>query len=438
MSKVNKIYTWAIDNPIKTIIITGLFVRLLLSLLYQHITIYPDSYDYVSLAERLCSFNLSGYEGERSPGYPLLICLSGFSNIFLAILQSCIGICTLILSYKTLVIAGMKEKLSLVIALILSCYLPAIFFEIAILTETLTLFIISLIFYLFIKTIKEGVYTISVIVWLSLLCGYLVLIKPFYIFLPFLLVLILLCTKNQIKSIWVKYMILFIIPLFAFMGWSYLNKVNTGYFVSSTYYGFNLAQNCVNFAENTTPEFMEFGDTYAKHRDNRISDKERAMVIWDAYPELEEKTGLSLPDLSNKLYNYSIATIKLNPGAYLKQVFISWRDFWKTSLYWEPYNFGVSQASQFVLYVCYAERVLLEIIKILFILLIPFNIILSFRKRNITPQFTISLVILVASILQAFATYGTNSRFSFPFETLMVLSVALNFMEYVKYKRKAA
>lgn len=435
---VSKIWTWANKNPIKTIIITGLLIRLLVSLLYQHITLYPDSLDYISLAERLSNLNLNGYGGERSPGYPLLICLTGFSDILMVITQSLIGICTLIIIYKTIIATGIKENTSLLITLLLSCYLPTVFFEVTLLTETVTLFVISLIFFLFFKLAKDKEYPFSTFLWLALFCGYLILIKPFYIFLPFLLTTILLCQKKTIKIIWKKCTIFFLISSFAFLGWSYVNKVNTGYFVSSTYYGFNLAQNCVSFAEKTTPEYKEIGEIYAKYRDNRVSDKEIAMTIWDAYPKLTEKTGLSLPDLSKRLYDYSIVTIKMNPVAYIKQVFVSWCDFWKTSLYWNPNNFGVPQASQIILYICYVERILFQLVKILFVLLIPFNIIFCIRKRKITRQLTISLVVLTASILQAFATYGTNSRYSFPFEMLIIISVALNYVQYLAYKRKTA
>lgn len=381
---------------------------------------------------------MDGYGGERSPGYPLLICLTGFSGILMAITQSLIGLCTLILVYKIMIVTGIKKNLSLLVTLILSCYLPTVFFEMALLTETITLFVISLIVFLFFKLTKYKEYSISAFLWLTLLCGYLILIKPFYIFLPFLLTIILLCSKYKINTIWLKCILLIFIPSFAFLGWSYVNKVNTGHFVSSTYYGFNLAQNCLVFAEKTTPEYKEIGEIYAKYRDNRISDKEIAMAIWEAYPELSEKTGLAFPQLSKRLYDYSIATIKMNPTAYLKQVFFSWCNFWKTSLYWEQYSFGVPQASQVILYICYAERVLLQLVKIFFILFIPFNIIYCIRKRKITPQLTISFVVLTASILQAFATYGTNSRYSFPFEMLIVISVVLNYMQYLGYKRKTA
>lgn len=415
------------NNPAKTIVLSGTFLRLIVVLLYQHITLYPDSEGYFSLAERLMHFDLAGYEGERSPGYPLLLVMGGLSEIVAVILQMVLGVCTFVVAYKTMLLLEIKKNIALAFVLILNLYIPIIFFELAVLTEAFTLFMISLIFYFFFRKFSNEKYKV---IWLTLLCSYLVLIKPFYIFLPFLLLI-----GMELKKRSAKYTLIFIAPLLIFLGWSYVNKVNTGYFVSTTFYGFNMAQNCVSFAEKTTPEYREIGETYAKYRDNRTTDKEEAMVIWEAYPELRKKTGLSFPDLSKKLYDYSIATIKENPASYLKQVFVSWRDFWKTSSYWEPQNSGVQQMSKPLLYIAYIERVLLQLVKIIFVLLIPYNIAMGIRRKRIDPSLIISIVVLCTSILQAFVTYGTNSRFSYPFEILILISVLLNWIQYRRTHR---
>ncbi|MBK5720227.1 glycosyltransferase family 39 protein [Dysgonomonas sp. Marseille-P4677] len=437
MKQSSKIWIWCNDNPIKTIIIIGVFIRIIIAILYGHITLYPDSKDYINLAERLLNFDLAGYQGERPPGYPLFLSINGISNIITVLLQSAMGVCTLIFAYKTLILGGAKRQLALTITLILACYLPSIFFEFAILTESLTLLIITLIFYIFFGIIQNDKSETKHYIWLALLCGYLVMIKMFYIYLACLLFMILIFHNHKsIKTIISKYLLVIIIPISIFLGWSYVNKINTGYFTSSTFYGFNIAQNCVWFSENTTPEYQEIGDIYASYRYDDPKEKEVAMTIWEAYPELVAKTDLSFPDLSKKLYDYSIATIKKNPIKYLEQVSISWRDFWKTSLYWEAYSFSVPQASNVILYICYMERVLLQLVKMIFVLLIPYNIFIAFRRKVIAPPMIITIVVFAASILQAFATYGTNSRFSYPFEILMITSVIINILEYTRYRSK--
>ncbi|MFC4673005.1 hypothetical protein [Dysgonomonas termitidis] len=440
MEQTTKIWLWCINNPVKAIIIAAVSVRLLIAILYGHITLYPDSKDYQALAGRILNFNLAGYEGGRPPGYPLLLCLSGLSGLITVILQLIMGVFALVIAYKTLLLLNVEKRIALVVTLFGTIYLPSVFFEFAILTETFTLLVVTLIFYIFFGIIKDKDSKPESYLWLSLLCGYLVLIKMFYIYLAILLFIILGLHCRSLRVIVRKYVLVLLIPLLVFLGWSYVNKLNTGLFVSSTFYGFNIAQNCVWFADNTTEEYKEIGDVYVRYRYESPKDKEIAMTIWEAYPELKARTGLSFPDLSKKMYDYSIATIKKNPGLYLEQVLISWRDFWKTSLYWEVYNFSVPESHVVVMYVCYAGRIVLQLVKILFVLLIPYNIIVAIRRRRLTPESIISLIVLFASLLQAFATYGTNSRFSYPFEILMVTSVLLNVLQYYQYrvKRKTA
>jgi hypothetical protein len=429
------------NNPVKAIVIVAVFVRLLIAILYGHITLYPDSEDYQALAERILSFNLAGYEGERPPGYPLLLCLSGFSGLVTVIFQLIMGICTLVVGYNTLLLLDVEKRIALAMTLFGTVYLPSVFFEFAILTESFILLVITLIFYVFFSIIRDEDSRSKRYLWLSLLCGYLVLIKMFYIYLAVLLFIILVLHHHRpLKIIIRRYTLVLLIPLLVFLGWSYVNKQNTGLFVSSTFYGFNIAQNCVWFADNTTEEYREIGDVYVRYRYESLKNKEIAMTIWEAYPELKARTGLSFPDLSKKLYDYSIATIKKNPVAYLEQVSVSWRDFWKTSLYWEAYNFSVPESHLVVMYICYAGRIILQLIKILFVLLILYNIIIAIRRKRLSPEAIISLIVLSASLLQAFATYGTNSRFSYPFEILIVTSALLNALQYYRYriKRKTA
>lgn len=432
MKKSNTIGLLAKKYPVLLIVLGGLFFRLLVAVLYQHITFYPDSVGYFELADRLLHFDLQDYEGQRSPGYPLLLAIAGMSELAVVLLQWVAGIATLVVLYKILFFLKIRQSYALLFTLFTAAYLPAVFFDFALLTESLTLLVVISAFYQFFRILKNENKRYSYLL-LLILCSYLVLIKTFYVFLPVVLSIILLLEHKSLKKI----LGLVLLPFIVFFGWSYVNKLNTGHFVSTTYYGFNLAQNCVSFAENTIPEYQEIGDIYAKYREaNDTSRYEVAMTIWQAYPELKRETGLSFPDLSKQLYDYSIATIKENPLAYAKQVFISWADFWKTSLYWEYESFAISEGAIVLKYVCYGERILLQLVKLIFLLFVPLHLYRFVRSKKFSVQMTITLVVLVASILQAVVTYGTNSRFSFPFEFLILVSVWLDYMEYRRRKKE--
>ena len=433
MNSKIKLSTWFINNPYTTIIGIGIFIRFIIAILYQHVNIYPDSSGYIYLGERLTTLSLDGYEGQRTPGYPLLLALSSNNMIITILSQNILGIITSIFLYKSLLLISFRKQHAVVFTLAITVYLPIIFFENCILSESLTLLIITLIFYFLFGIIySERTGNLNYLT-LSILCSYLVFIKPFYIFIPFIILLILLLHKRILhyrgsRYAIHRYIIIIILPTLTLTGWCSLNYINTGYFTPTTFYGFNSAQNCVAFAEKTNIEYKQIGEIYAKYRNaNQGKGRTTAMSIWEAYDELEETTNLSFVDLSHLLYDYSIVTIKQNPLEYLKQVGISWIDFWKTSLYWQYDSFAIAHANTILKAICYAERILMHILKIIFVLFIPYNLLkYKTKKHYISPQFIISTIVLIASILQAFASYGTNSRFSFPFEILIATSAVMN------------
>jgi len=415
--------TFAINHPIKTLVIFGLLLRIFVVFFYSHINIFPDSGGYIELAKLLSESNLSGYHGQRSPGYPMLLVLAN-NQLFIAIvIQLLIGILTSVLVHKNFKLLNFSARTALLYTLFLNSFLHVIFYEISILTESLTLFFIMLICNLLLKRQNKNTYKKWLI--LSLLFAYLVLIKPFYIFLPFLVYGFSVFKNFDFRKIFGKDILILLFPLVAFTGWSYVNKVNTGYFVPTTFYGYNLAQNCVWFAEKSPEDYRMISDIYVRNREESVRDhKNVSMAIWESYDELKEKTGLSFADLSAELNNFSRATIKANPTDYLKQVFTSWLDFWKTDISWKSDFFRFGSATVFA-FIWDLQHYVLRLFKVAFLLNIPFLCYIFIRKRKITPEIVFATFVIITSFLQAFATYGTNSRFSFPLEFLMVMVVAL-------------
>lgn len=424
---INVALNFLLKKPILSVAVFCLFTRLFTLLIYCHVTLFPDSDGYIELATRLLDFNLSGYQGERSPGYPILLFLTHNNLAVTVAFQIIIGAATAVYTYKTLQVLGFGNKSSLIITLLLNSMIHVLFYDFAILTENVTLFFITISFY-YIFRLFNGATGFKCTLLLSALLGYLVFTKPFYIFLPFVIYGLYSLKNFKFRRIINQQILIIILPLVSFLGWSYVNKINTGYFVSTTYYGINISQNCVYFAENVPNKYKLISDIYVKHRDIVIKeDKDVAMSIWYAYSELREKTGLSFTELSHELSEFSKVAIAQNPCAYAKQVFISWKDFWKTDIYWNYDDFNFKYANKATLAVWYMERTLLQILKILFILHIPYSLFIFIKNRKISPQLIIITVVFATSLLQAMATYGTNSRFSYPFEFLMIITLLLTF-----------
>lgn len=422
---IKRFLHFILAKPLLSLLLLSILIRLFCLALYQHITIFPDSGGYIDLGELLSDFDLSGYNGQRSPGYPFLLFLTGNHLKIVLILQFIIGIYTTVLVYKNLLLLKFNTVTSFFTALVLNNFLHVIFYETAILTESLTLFVMMLIINLYLKFFENG--SFPKLLLLSLAFGFLILIKPFYFFLPFLFYGVSVLKNFTIRTIINKRIVILIFPVITFFGWSYINKINTGYFVPTTFYGINIAQNCVYFAEKTPDEFKTIRDIYVKHRE--IAKKENqdvAMSIWFAYDELQKTTNLSFTDLSYQLDRFSKVAIRNNPADYLYQVVcISWVDFWKVDIYWNYNDFKIPYANKVLIGIWYIQFALLQLFKIVFVLLIPVQLYEFIIRKKISHELVFTVIIFATSVLQAIVTYGTNSRFSYPFEFLMVTVVLL-------------
>lgn len=125
---------------IKFLLLFGLVYRLLIFAVYTTVSKWPDSWGFMVLSEYLLKFDLTGYNGERSPGYALLIFL-GFGTMKITIIyQFIIGIFTSIYWYKTVLNLKFNKSNALLITLFIESFLHVFFYETSILVESLALF----------------------------------------------------------------------------------------------------------------------------------------------------------------------------------------------------------------------------------------------------------------------------------------------------------
>lgn len=434
LTKIANFIDYLIKNPIRNIVIFGILLRAFFFLIfYTSVTIFPDSDGYIELSKLISDFNLKGYHGLRSPGYPLIISVFNQNLYLVVFFQFCVGISSTILWYKTLLNYKFNLKASFLITLFLGCFINIVFYETNILVETITLFFISILFYLLSDTILERL-TFKNLIGLSLFFGFLVLIKPFYAFLPFLLFAFLVVKKPTFKTVFSKNIILVVFSLIAYYGWSYVNKVNTGYFAATSYYGLVNAQNCVYFAEKTPKEFDWISKPYVHYREKAIrEDKDVAMSIWFAYEAgAFDKHKLTFQELSIELGKFAKVAIKENPGEYLKQVvFRSWFNFWKPTFMYNDEKFNFKYANKICVGIWYLQRVFLILFRLSFLLLVPFYIYQFFKNKIVTNEVIIVAIVFGNSVLQAIVTFGTNDRYSFPYEFIMIILVLMFFKNKV-------
>ncbi|WP_341199886.1 hypothetical protein [Croceibacter atlanticus] len=426
---MNRITKFVFKNPELSIIAFAVVVRLITFIFYPNTTLFNDSENYLDLAKRLLEANLIGYEGYRTPGYSMLILL-GFQNLCLVVLiQHLLGICTSLFMYWLLRSIALHKGVAIGAAILYSCLLHVVFFEKGILTETFSAFLLTAILYILqLHIIKRkfkpnhfGILSVSILL--------LVMTKPFFIYiLPIIILFLGIALWSQLQFKIIKPILIITIPtLLAVGSWALLNKQNTGYATLSSYFGYNLAQQTVNFIHKAPDDYATVRNIYVEQIEK---DKEQLgytyYSIWDAYQPMMKATGYNFYDLSNELANMSKATIIANPKDYIKQVFLSWKLFWGVKLYWDQSH--ISNPAVVIVYkgIWFLQRPLIVFGKILFVGLFLWSFIKGVLRKRISVHllsFIFALVIL-GSILQAAIIYSDNYRFSFPYLPAIIIVLA--------------
>src|SRR5690606_29572456 len=145
--------------------------------------------------------------------------------------------------------------------------------------------------------------------------------------------------------------------------------------------------------------------------------------IWIAYGEGQafESYGLSFIDLSHELGEFAKATIMANPKAYAKQVLTrSWIDFWEPSILWVDSNFRFPWAHKIVAHIWSVQKVIFFSLTIIFFLISFIIVFKSFYNRRVGVDLLLVCFVFAPSFLQAMVVYGTNSRYSYPFDFIMI------------------
>jgi hypothetical protein len=445
---LKKLYDPVLKRPILYLLCYGAILRILVTVFYHTITLYPDSRGYIELSKFILNLSFENYTGERTPGFPALIALAGGNLYLTAFFQTIIGLANIALIYDLSKLKTKNKALAFGIAFISASFLHVLFFDFAIVTETLTLFFVLVTFW-FIEKFKvlEATTPVKYIFLLSIVLSALYLTRPLFIYVPIGLFAFYL-VKNYLygfKKMLFKASFFLILPLLSLYSWSSLNEKNIGYFASTYYLGLNLSQTATPFFEKAPEEDKLIRDIVVKHRELNPMYKslsKNPMTVWYAWNELKEKTKLSDPDLSNELGRISKNLFKKHPDLYLKQVFVSWKDFWGSSLFfWRTGNIKNQFIQTWTYRLWYSfQQYLLIGINMLF-LVFSIKKLYDFVKtkfKTFDSDLLMVAIILSGSLAQALVIYGSNSRFCIPFFPLIVYFVCSSLIALKNKKIKHA
>ncbi len=419
----------------------AVILRLILLFGYQGYSLFPDSSGYIELADYLSGLNLDNYPGKRTPGYPALIALLGGNLKLITLVQMLFGVLNTYLLYQLILLKTSHKPLAFWTSVFFTSLLHVQFFEVVILTETLTLTLVLLVFWMIKKhNIFNATISLTHLIVLSTLLGYCYLVRPMFIYLPlwFSMVYMYKNIRVNYKKAFVKSILVLTLPILTFYSWSSLNEKNIGVFGSTYFMGINLTQNATSFFEKAPNKDALIRDIFVKHRDSIVrygKTREYPMSIWFAYDELLEKTQLQPHELSAELGRISKNLFLEHPTLYLKQVGVSWRLFWGDSVLWKPNQLKSTLLKKVYMGSWeYFQKWISLLLKIVF-LLISIKHIYVFIKNGLKVfdfELFIISTILLGSFAQALVTFGSNARFSFPYLPLIIYIVAINIKPYLK------
>ncbi len=430
-------------RPYLTIGVLFVIARTSFWLLHGHVTLFPDSEGYVELAERIANLDLTGYDARRTLGYPSLIAIA-FKNLqMVVVIQQLLGLASIFFLFDMLR-SREVPVLTCIGTSIISCSLfHVLFYETVILTESFSLFLLTMTFwYIDKKNVLTQHANATPHIILSLMLALLYLTRPFFIYITLTVAFYILANKRlfALKGRASTSLTIALPTILAFLLWGTFNKKNTGYFGSTSFLGYNLSQTTVGFIDKASDEHRVIRDLYVKKRDSiKLYGKEHQypMSIWFAYDELLAATNYEHAELGHQLKQLSISLIKDHPVDYLKQVAISWKDFWKYSIHWDPNGFNNDLVKKAAIgAVLYVERPLLLMINLVFLTLCALWSIRIFRKEESLYGLTslVAVAILLGSLLQAMVVYGGNSRFRFPYLLLIIYFTVSN-LHLIKISR---
>lgn len=298
--------------------------------------IWPDSGGYLYLAQGLVSGDLSRDVGVRTPAYPLLIILAGNDIHRIVFFQALIGLGITALIFWISWTITHNHLVAALASLAYALDVNQIQYEISILTETLTAFLLLVSLVLLVlawRRMEEGAVSGWYFLAIGLAGGLALLTRPIYVFVPFVLFLATLCKAFALKLDKLR-TVFIVIPSIGFiLGWSAFNYWRLGYFGFTTLLGFTLTDLTGSYIEFAPQEYSQIRDIYMAYRPAQIAIFHLPIgTQWASIHEMAIKTGLSAVEISKAYTRMSLYLILRHPDFYASIVWQSWLNHWRPHL----------------------------------------------------------------------------------------------------------
>lgn len=322
---------------------------------------FPDSSGYLVPAMSLLDGRGYGVQenGFRTPAYPLFIaalllpfdhadlstcrqarepaCLGeaqqtpgGEANLRVIVAaQIVLGMLTILLVYAFAWRASQNAWIAALCAVTYPIDLSTGYWEISILTDTLTTFLLMLAVGLTLVAERATRHQWPVMVALGGVLGALALCHPVFLFYAVVPAAFLWWRVKPRAAL----APVLLIPLLLVVAWSARNYVRDGYFTPSSIAGYNLTQMVGPFMEEAPAPYRDLATIYLDYRSQREAIRgSHSGTIFFAYRDMLAERGISWAELSAVLGRMSLQMIVEHPLDYGRVAWASFVQFWKFGL----------------------------------------------------------------------------------------------------------
>ncbi len=210
----------------------------------------------------------------------------------------------------------------------------------------------------------------------------------------------------------VDILLVLLIPALFVLAWSARNYAVDGYFTPTTITGYNLTQMVGRFMEEAPPAYRDLADIYLEYRQERIAVRgSHSGTIFFAYRDMLAERQTTWAGLSRLLTEMSLQMIARNPAGYAQVAWESFSQFWKFGLGRQNYQLPLS----FDWVKWFLDSRVHQAFMVLFFLT-PIGLVLLQRTRpgdapaRLGIWFALATVLYAALFASAF-NFGDNERY---------------------------
>ena len=405
-------------------------IRLAFWLIYQPAS-FGDTATYLRLAKVVAGGSLRGYDGTRTPGYPAFLALAGGDASRAWIGQMALGLLITLGLYWVCWRLTANPRLAAGVAATYSLLPGLLFFEGALLTETLTTFFLTgcLVCLTALEVSPKNRTMVVAAGLLGLSASLAALTRPLFFVLPAVLLPFVWRSGSGRRERWARSAAFALAPLVLLGGWLAFIDSKYGMLSPTVMGGYSLVQHTGAFFEYLPDEAAPIRDTYLRYRQAQIAARgTQTNAIWDAIPEISRASGLGFYDLSREMQRLSLWLIRQHPDLYARSVAEGWVAFWKAPVYWDLQLVAPDWLRAVLPAYATLTRLLLAVTNLAFLVLCLASLWVRRVRRALTAHATVlagTAMVLGISVVQTLLDHGDNPRFLVPLQMTVILVVSV-------------